>query len=180
MDVNPAQAADPQPTPLQPVRVLMVCMGNICRSPMAEGVLRQRLAERLPELTVHVDSAGTHGYHAGSPPDERAQAAARRRGIDISMIRSRLVCDDDYASFDLILAMDEDNHAFLLERAPGEHHGKIRLYLDFAARRFGPSVPDPYYGGPVGFERVLDIVEGALDGVLAEIERLARRPAGAG
>lgn len=156
------------------VRVLMVCMGNICRSPIAEGVLAARLAERAPGLPVVLDSAGTHAYHAGSPPDPRALAAAGRRGIDIAGLRARVVEARDFEEFDLILAMDEDNHAALLERAPEACHDKIRLLLEFAPQAGRRSVPDPYYGGPVGFERVLDLVEAAADGLIEELTRLVR------
>ncbi len=156
------------------VRVLLVCMGNICRSPMAEGVLRQRIAERERPLPVEVDSAGTHGYHHGAPPDARARAAALRRGIDISSLRARRVTPEDFERFDLVLAMDDENHAALLEMAAKEHHGKVRLLLEFAADAGGRrSVPDPYYGGMLGFERVLDLVEEAMAGLLDELERIA-------
>lgn len=156
------------------VRVLMVCMGNICRSPIAEGVLAFRLAERAPGLPVMLDSAGTHAYHVGAPPDPRALAAAERRGIDIRGLRARIVEPGDFEAFDLILAMDEDNHAVLLERAPEEFHDKIRLILEFAPQAGRRSVPDPYYGGPIGFERVLDLVEAATDGLVDELTRLVR------
>ncbi len=152
-------------------RVLLVCMGNICRSPLAEGVLRRRLSEAGGELDVAVDSAGTHGYHAGSPPDRRAQVAAARRGIDITGLRARVVVAEDFETFDLILAMDEDNLAHLHSVAAQEHHHKIRLFLEFAPNQRLRSVPDPYYGGQIGFERVLDLVEGAVDGLLAELRR---------
>ena len=161
----------------------MVCMGNICRSPMAEGMLRQRVAERGLAVPVEIDSAGTHGYHDGAPPDPRAQAAALRRGIDVSMLRARRVMPADFERFDLLLAMDDDNHSALLEQADAEHHHKIRLLLEFAgAELAGPGltegggrriVPDPYYGGTLGFERVLDLVEEAMAGLLDEVERIA-------
>lgn len=157
------------------VRVLLVCMGNICRSPMAEGVLRQRVAERALALPVEIDSAGTHGYHPGAPPDPRAQAAALRRGVDISGQRARRVTPEDFARFDLVLAMDDDNLAALRELAAEEHHPKVRLLLEFAADAGRRSVPDPYYGGTLGFERVLDLVEEAMAGLLDELERLAAR-----
>jgi protein-tyrosine phosphatase len=157
------------------LKVLMVCMGNICRSPLAEGVLRQRLNERELPLPVLVDSAGTHGYHKGARPDPRAQAAASRRGIDISRLRARPVEAEDFDRFDLLLAMDEDNHAFLLERADPAQHTKIRLFMEFAPAARTRIVPDPYYGGPVGFERVLDMVEEGTAGLLAELERRLAR-----
>lgn len=157
------------------MRVLLVCMGNICRSPMAEGVLRHRLAERELPLPVEIDSAGTHGYHHGAPPDPRAQAAALRRGVDISGLRARRVIPEDFERFDLVIAMDDDNHAALLELAAEEHHQKVRLLLEFAGDAGRRSVPDPYYGGTLGFERVLDLVEEAMAGLLDELQNIAAR-----
>lgn len=171
-----------QQPPAETLRVLVVCMGNICRSPMAEGVLRQRLAARQLALPVEVDSAGTHGYHEGAPPDPRAQTAALRRGVDISKLRARRVEAVDFIRFDLLLAMDEDNRAALLEAGAEEYHGKIRLLLEYSPEREPRSIPDPYYGGSTGFERVLDMVEESMAGLLDELERLsaekARRLAG--
>ncbi|MCC7330418.1 MAG: low molecular weight phosphotyrosine protein phosphatase [Gammaproteobacteria bacterium] len=157
------------------MRILLVCMGNICRSPLAEGVLRQRLRDLALLERVAIDSAGTHGYHEGAPPDERAQAAAARRGIDISDLRARAVVGGDFAHFDLILAMDEDNLESLRKAAAGEFHAKMHLFMEYAAGDIGRSVPDPYYGGPIGFERVLDMVEEATEGLL---ERLRAELAG--
>ncbi|MDP2326087.1 MAG: low molecular weight protein-tyrosine-phosphatase, partial [Gammaproteobacteria bacterium] len=117
------KAADAQVEPA--VRVLLVCMGNICRSPMAEGMLRQRVAERSFPLPVEIDSAGTHGYHDGSLPDPRALAAAQRRGLDISMLRARRVIAADFERFDLLVAMDDDNLTALLEQAGDEHQHKV-------------------------------------------------------
>ena len=153
--------------------VLMVCMGNICRSPMAEGVLRQRLADRTPQRRVFVDSAGTHSYHSGSPPDPRAQAAAARRGVSIERQRARPVAAEDFEAFDLLLAMDLENLAHLQELAPEGQAHKARLVLEYSVSRRGGEVPDPYYGGATGFERVLDMLEEAIEGLLPEIERLA-------
>ncbi|MDJ0927335.1 MAG: low molecular weight protein-tyrosine-phosphatase [Gammaproteobacteria bacterium] len=160
------------------VRVLLVCMGNICRSPMAEGVLRERLNSWTSELVVEVDSAGTHGYHVGAPPDSRAQAAAARRGYEIGKLRARKVIAEDFERFDLLLAMDADNLSELRDLAPPELRGRARLFLDFSDSEPGTDVPDPYYGGPVGFERVLDLVEEAVDGLLRELPTLTvdRRP----
>jgi protein-tyrosine phosphatase len=155
--------------------VLMVCMGNICRSPTAHGVLRARLQrEGMGEL-VQVDSAGTIGFHRGSPPDPRAIAHAARRGIDIADLRAREVTAADFDRFDLLLAMDEDNLDALRRRAPPERHDRLRLLLSFAPARTGVrEVPDPYFGAPAGFELVLDLVEAATDGLLAELrQRLA-------
>lgn len=156
------------------LRVLMVCMGNICRSPMAEGVLRERLLDQAPGRIFFVDSAGTHSYHAGAPPDPRAQAAAARRGVAIEDLRARRVETGDFETFDLLLAMDVENLAHLKEIAPEGQAHKARLLLDFSAQRRGGEVPDPYYGGATGFEFVLDMLEEAMDGLLPEIERLAR------
>ena len=131
-------------------------MGNICRSPTAEGVFRKLLAERAPELDVDIDSAGTHGFHDGAPPDPRACRAAERRGIDLKPLRARRVTERDFEEFELVLAMDEQNREFLLELCPVEHRHRIRLLLDFAPHLDWREVPDPYYGGSTGFERVLD------------------------
>ena len=155
------------------VRVLLVCMGNICRSPMAEGVLRQRLSNWVSDLGVDVDSAGTHGFHVGAPPDSRAQAAAARRGYEIGKLRARKVVAEDFQRFDLLLAMDADNLAELQELAAPELRSRARLFLDFSSSMPGTDVPDPYYGGPVGFERVLDLVEEAVEGLLRELPNLA-------
>ncbi|MCK6371441.1 MAG: low molecular weight phosphotyrosine protein phosphatase [Gammaproteobacteria bacterium] len=152
------------------IRVLFVCMGNICRSPLAHGVVRQRLRDAGLGDVVEIDSAGTHGYHEGSPPDERAQAAALRRGIDISDLRARAVASVDFEVFDLVLAMDDENLEFLRSVAPPRYHDKIRLFLEFAAGDAGRIVPDPYYGGPIGFERVLDLVDEASVELLRRLQ----------
>jgi protein-tyrosine phosphatase len=151
------------------MRVLFVCMGNICRSPTAEGVFRSMVAERAPHLGLEIDSAGTHDYHVGEPPDSRAIAAAARRGIDLRQLRARQVNDDDFEHFDVIVAMDRLNRATLLERAPGEYHDRVRLFMEFAAGSDVEDVPDPYYGGAPGFERVLDLAEEAAAGLLDEL-----------
>ncbi|MFO7306515.1 MAG: low molecular weight protein-tyrosine-phosphatase [Gammaproteobacteria bacterium] len=157
------------------MRLLFVCMGNICRSPTAEAVFRRVVAERAPGLAVEIDSAGTHGYHVGSPPDRRAIEAARRRGLDLSGLRARQVSVADFERFDLILAMDEDNVADLSRMAPPQYHSRIRLLMDFAADPPLREVPDPYYGGPQGFEQVLDLLEEAAEGLLQEVLRLQSR-----
>ena len=151
------------------MRVLMVCMGNICRSPTAEGVLRDYLARHAPGLDVELDSAGTHDYHIGKAPDPRTIKAAARRGIDLSMLRARQVQADDFERFDLILAMDRLNHATLIERSAPQFHARIRLLLEFAGANPATDVPDPYYGDATGFDVVLDLVEAAAPGLLAEI-----------
>lgn len=151
------------------MRLLFVCMGNICRSPSAEGVFRRVLAERAPNISIEIDSAGTHDYHVGHPPDRRAIEAARRRGIDLTTLRARQVSVEDFARFDLILAMDDENVEELKRRAPSEYHSRIRLLLDFAPEAPMRYVPDPYYGGAGGFEQVLDLLEQASEGLLEEV-----------
>lgn len=146
-------------------------MGNICRSPTAEGVFRHHAREAGVHELLFVDSAGTHAYHVGEPADQRARAAAERRGISLEGIFARRVSGEDFERFDYILAMDEDNRTRLHDEAPAEHRHKIRLFLEFAAVD-ETEVPDPYYGGAAGFERVLDLVEDASRGLL---ETLARR-----
>lgn len=151
------------------MRLLFVCMGNICRSPSAEGVFRRVLAERAPQLTIEIDSAGTHDYHVGSPPDRRAIEAARRRGIDLSQLRARQVSAEDFEHYDLILVMDEDNLDELRRRAPTRYHDRIRLLMEFAPGATSRRVPDPYYGGASGFEEVLDLLEEAAEGLLQDL-----------
>ena len=144
-------------------------MGNICRSPSAEGVFRSLVAARAPQLAVEIDSAGTHDYHVGEPPDDRAIAAARRRGIDLSSLRARTVQIGDFDYYDLILAMDEQNLRELRRRAPAARHERIRLMMEFVPTSPVRAVPDPYYGGPQGFEQVLDLLEEAAEGLLREV-----------
>ena len=149
------------------MRVLMVCMGNICRSPTAEGVLRE-LALRAG-LELEVDSAGTHGYHVGAAPDPRAIDHAARRGYSIGSLRARTVSVADFERFDLILAMDEANLARLRHDCPAPHAHKLGLLMRYAPADGVREVPDPYYGDADGFERVLDLVEGAARGLIAEL-----------
>jgi protein-tyrosine phosphatase len=153
------------------IRVLFVCLGNICRSPLAEGVFRDRVARAGLIETIQIDSAGTHAYHVGDPPDPRAQEAALQRGIDIGMLRGRKAVRRDFEAFDYILAMDRENHANLLAICPRGQEHKLRLFLEFAPNRPEEEVPDPYYGGAHGFERVLDMVDEASRGLLADIRR---------
>lgn len=149
------------------MKVLFVCMGNICRSPTAQGVFEARLAGS--GLDVEVDSAGTHAYHVGELPDARSRAAALRRGYDLSSQRARRVEDSDFADFDLIFAMDRNNLHRLRERCPPRHQRKLSLLLTLDPASPVDEVPDPYYGEGDGFERVLDLIEGASDKL---IERL--------
>jgi protein-tyrosine phosphatase len=159
------------PASLASRRILFVCMGNICRSPTAEGVFRKLLADQAPELDVQIDSAGTHGYHAGAPPDPRACRAAQRRGIDLKPLRARQVTAQDFEHFELVLAMDEQNRQFLIEACPAEYQSRVRLFLEFAPHLPRREVPDPYYGGSTGFEHVLDLVEDAAKGLLEHLRR---------
>lgn len=152
-------------------RVLFVCMGNICRSPTAEGVFRKLLAEQAPELDVAIDSAGTHGYHSGATPDPRACRAAERRGIDLKGLRARRVTEQDFAQHELVLAMDEQNMEFLLELCPPEYRHRVKLFMEFAPHLERREVPDPYYGGATGFEHVLDLVEEAAAGLLEYLRK---------
>lgn len=147
------------------ISVLFVCMGNICRSPTAEGVFRHMVAESGLDGSIATDSAGTHAYHVGEPPDRRARAAAERRGVSLDGIRARRVADDDFERFDYVIAMDRDNLAMLTQQSDPDYHGKIRLFLEYSAGH-EDEVPDPYYGGAAGFERVLDLVEDASRGLL--------------
>ena len=154
------------------LKVLMVCTGNICRSPTAEGVLRAKLQAAGLHKKVEVDSAGTLGAHAGEPPDARAIKHAAARGYDLRKLRARRLLREDFERFDHVLAMDEGHLERLREIAPAGSRARIGLLLEhgsrFAAQR---EVPDPYYGPPAGFERVLDLVEDACDGLLSALER---------
>jgi protein-tyrosine phosphatase len=155
--------------------VLFVCLGNICRSPTAEGVFRQLLAQQGVAEAIRVDSAGTGAWHVGEPPDARAQAAARTRGVDLSKLRARQVSPDDFEIFDHILAMDESNLTDLADLCPPRHRSKLRLFLEFAPHAEEREVPDPYFGGDDGFGRVLDLIEAASRGFLAHLQQGAPR-----
>lgn len=151
------------------VKVLFVCMGNICRSPTAQGVFealveREGLAQRIT-----IDSAGTHAYHIGEPPDKRAQETAKRRGVDLSAQRARKVRPEDFLEFDYVLAMDRGNYEDLRAICHPDYEARLRLFLEFAPQAGEQDVPDPYYGGAQGFERVLDLIEAASAGLLAEM-----------
>lgn len=149
--------------------VLFVCMGNICRSPTAEGVFRHQVERAGLARRIAVDSAGTHGYHVGEPPDLRSQKAARARGYDLSAQRARRFEAEDYARFDYVLAMDRANLAAMEGLRPSGFSGHLGLFLDFAPALGRREVPDPYYGGARGFEEVIDMIEQASAGLLAKI-----------
>ncbi len=151
------------------VSILFVCMGNICRSPTAHGVFRKLVESEGLAGRIHIDSAGTHAYHVGEQPDRRAQETARRRGIDLSDLRARQALAADFERFDYVLAMDRDNQQLLARLCPPEQRDKLRLFLEFAPELGLDEVPDPYYGGPRGFEQVFDMVEAAAQGLLADI-----------
>lgn len=152
------------------IGVLFVCMGNICRSPTAEGVFRYFVQQAGLADRFDIDSAGTHAYHSGEPADRRASAAAERRGYSLADIRARRVAAEDFDLFDYIIAMDRDNLALLTGQAEAQHQHKIRLFLEFTSGK-EQDVPDPYYGGAAGFERVLDLVEEASRGLLETLQR---------
>lgn len=151
--------------------LLFVCMGNICRSPTAHGVTRARIAAAGLAPQVRVDSAGTHNYHPGSAPDSRSQRHAKARGYDLADLRARQIRASDFRAADLILAMDWDNLALLQQLCPPEQAGKLRRLTEFCRRHRVETVPDPYYGGAEGFERVLDLVEDAADGLLLHVRQ---------
>jgi protein-tyrosine phosphatase len=146
--------------------VLMVCTGNICRSPTADGVLRQMLADQNLAQQVMVDSAGIADYHVGDAPDRRSQQHAKKRGYDLSDLRAREVRAADFERFDLILAMDQGHFNHLHRRCPAHLQHKVQLFLDYASEADEREVPDPYYGGSDGFEHVLDLIEDGCAGVL--------------
>jgi protein-tyrosine phosphatase len=153
------------------IKVLFVCMGNICRSPTAHGVFRSLVEQRNMQTVIDIDSAGTHAYHVGEPPDQRAQNTALQRGIDLSDLRARPVKSQDFEYYDYILAMDEANYTILMSQSPEDTKHKIHLFLSFAPHLNRREVPDPYYGGLKGFENVFDMIEHASQGLLADIEQ---------
>lgn len=156
------------------VKVLMVCLGNICRSPTAEAVVRTLAQREYPQVLLQVDSAGTGAYHLGEPPDRRSQAAAARRGYDLSSLRARQVSRDDFDRFDLLLAMDLANLCALQALAPPDRQDRLRLLLDYADGAGHREVPDPYYGGREAFEQVLDLAEHAARGLLGALAAARR------
>ena len=154
----------------RPIRVLFVCMGNICRSPTAEGVFRHHVKAAGLERDVVIDSAGTGDWHIGEPPDSRATDAAANRGYDLSALRARQVTRKDFAEFDLVLAMDDENLRTLRLWCPPQHAHKVKLFTEYCESG-ACAVPDPYGGGPQGFERVLDLVEAAAQGLLRHLRQ---------
>lgn len=156
---------------MEKVKVLFVCMGNICRSPTAQGVFEHLVQSQGLAGRILVDSAGTHAYHVGNPPDRRSQEAAKDRGLDLSGQRARKIDVLDFERFDYILAMDRSNLQDLQQLIESPQHERLHLFMQFATRWNTDEVPDPYYGGNSGFERVLDMVEDAAEGLLEHIRR---------
>ena len=157
-----------------PTRLLFVCMGNICRSPTAHGVMRAKLQAAGLAERVTVDSAGTHAYHVGEAPDPRSQAHARLRGLDLSDLRARTLTDADFADFDLVLVMDDANFRAATARCPLPLRPRVRRLMDFAPQTGRREVPDPYLGGAQGFDEVLDLVDAACEGLLQTLRRPSR------
>ena len=153
---------------IKPVRLLFVCMGNICRSPTAHGVFQTLVDEHGLESSIKVDSAGTHSYHIGSPPDSRSQAAARSRGVDLSGLRARRFVSDDFNNFDLLLAMDNANLADMLAIRPGDAGASAELMLSYSDSFAEREIPDPYFGDD-GFDLVFDMIDDAARGLLHQI-----------
>lgn len=165
------------PSASRPQSILFVCMGNICRSPTAQSVMHHKLQALGLGSQVQVDSAGTHGYHVGSAPDPRTQAHATKRGYDMAGQHARQIEQADFARFDLILAMDRANLARLRQVCPALHQAKLHLLGEYGPEQEPFEVPDPYDGGASGFERVLDLIEQACDGLLARLKLPAPPPA---
>jgi len=180
-----AQSSDIEMAKREPIslamntRILFVCMGNICRSPMAEGVFRHLVRQAGLDDVVKVASAGTHAFHAGEAPDKRAQAVAAKRGFDISDLKAARVKEKDFDEFDMILAMDWDNLSLLQQMAPKRTHHKLQLLMRFATEHETATIPDPYYGNAQGFEQVLDYIEDACTGLLEVAKRRATQVAAA-
>lgn len=151
--------------------MVFICTGNICRSPTAEGIFVKMVKDAGLSDRIVVDSAGTHGYHIGEPPDLRTQEAAARRGYDLSRLRARKFQREDFQRFDLVLAMDRDNHGILARIAQPSAGHRLRMMMEYASQFQEIEVPDPYYGGPDGFDRVLDMIEDAAQGLLEAIRK---------
>lgn len=152
------------------ISILFVCMGNICRSPTAEGVFRNKVLDAGLENKIHIDSAGTIAYHVGHPPDPRAQQAALKRGFDLSSQQARKVTSSDFEAFDFVIAMDSDNYYELEVICPPGYEDRLHMFLKFAQNSNEIDVPDPYYGGGRGFETVLDLIEDASEGLLKHLK----------
>ena len=152
------------------VRILFVCLGNICRSPIAQGIFEDLVRREGLEGEIYIDSAGTHSYHIGQAPDPRAQESARRRGLDLGSQRARRIRPEDCEEFDYVLTMDEENYRSVSALCRSRSV-VVRSFLDYAPNRSETEVPDPYYGGPEGFEHVMDLVEEASEGLLEEIKK---------
>ena len=152
-------------------KVLFVCLGNICRSPTAEGVLRHLAAQEAPQLALEIDSAGTADYHIGAAPDPRSRRAALKRGIDIGALEARQVAADDFERFDLILAMDAENLRELRAMQPRNSRAALKLFLEYAPDLKLRDVPDPYYRDAAAFEEVLDLTTAAARGLLAALQK---------
>lgn len=159
---------------MKSVAICFVCLGNICRSPTAEGVMRHQVAAAGLDGAIEIDSAGTGDWHVGEAPDARAQQAARARGYDLSALRARQIGDADFERFDLVLAMDGANLAALRKRCPPQYRGKVRLLMEFAGDGSAGDIVDPYFGGARGFEQVLDQCEAACRGLLDSLRETAR------
>jgi protein-tyrosine phosphatase len=159
----------PRKNIMQITRVLFVCLGNICRSPTAEGVFRALVEKRGLQQSIQIDSAGTSNWHIGSPPDSRAVEAARTRGFDISDLRGRQATAQDFAEFDYVIAMDHENYANLAQLGTPNQQARLHLFLEFADKVSEVEVPDPYFGSAGGFPRVLDLIENASNGLLNQI-----------
>ena len=156
---------------MEKIKVLFVCMGNICRSPTAEGVFVKLIEEQGLEDRFEIDSAGTHAYHEGEAPDLRAQKAAQARDVKLKHLKARKVVVGDFEDYHYILAMDQDNFSILTEACPEEHQHKIKYFMDYAPHLETREVPDPYYGGRYGFETVLDLVEEAAKGFVNSLKQ---------
>ena len=159
---------------MEKIKVLFVCMGNICRSPTAEGVFTKLVTEKKLAHHFVIDSAGTHAYHIGEAPDLRSQRAAADRDIQLNHLRARKVVMGDFEDFDFLLAMDDDNYAALIHACPAAYKHKVQYFLNYAPQLAEREVPDPYYGGQFGFERVLDMVEAASEGFLTTLQSSGR------
>ncbi|MFO7604519.1 MAG: low molecular weight protein-tyrosine-phosphatase [Gammaproteobacteria bacterium] len=166
-----SQQYNPYPEEKKAVNVLFVCMGNICRSPTAHGVFRHLVEQQGLSQHIYIDSAGTHAYHVGEPPDPRALSTAVGRGIDMGDLRARRAVEDDFDYFNYVLAMDHDNYAILEGISPPDRLDRLSLFMDFAPQLGEREVPDPYYGGSKGFERVFEMIEAASQGLLNDIRQ---------